>query len=267
MTEQIRKAAASLCAVMMVASVPAPALAASPVTDTSTVELEQCNAMSVAEVENLINQIGTVTTARRPAIVAALNAYNELDDAGKAQVSNFAVLEEAQQVLGLKDALARLKINYDRVEDSRSYVSPVEEKLANQGTSFLLPFFVNTGTNDPAMFFIGACSGKKYVYADEIIIRAGDYKYSYEIDWTDSDRGYDGKNFWEVFSFYGDAQDIQWFKNILSADEIIIRYKGDGGSIDHTMKPEERQAITDVLNAYDLFLAASPTVRAKALNN
>lgn len=33
------------------------------------------------------------------------------------------------------------------------------------------------------------------------------------------------------------------------------------------MKPEERQAITDVLNAYDLFLAASPTVRAKALNN
>lgn len=267
MKEQIRKAAASLCAVMMVASVPAPALAASPVTDTSTVELEQCNAMSVAEVENLINQIGTVTTARRPAIVAALNAYNELDDAGKAQVSNFAVLEEAQQVLGLKDALARLKINYDRVEDSRSYVSPVEEKLANQGTNFLLPFFVNIGTNDPAMFFIGACSGKKYVYADEIIIRAGDYKYSYEIDWTDSDRGYDGKNFWEVFSFYGDAQDIQWFKNILSADEIIIRYKGDGGSIDHTMKPEERQAITDVLNAYDLFLAASPTVRAKALNN
>lgn len=140
MTEQIRKAAASLCAVMMVASVPAPALAASLATDTSTVVLEQCNAMSVAEVENLINQIGTVTTARRPAIVAALNAYNELDDAGKAQVSNFAVLEEAQQVLGLKDALARLKINYDRVEDSRSYVSPVEEKLANQGTNFLLPF-------------------------------------------------------------------------------------------------------------------------------
>lgn len=37
--------------------------------------------------------------------------------------------------------------------------------------------------------------------------------------------------------------------------------------IDHTVTPEERQAITDVLNAYDLFKAASPTVRAKALNN
>ena len=65
----------------------------------------------------------------------------------------------------------------------------------------------------------------------------------------------------------GDDEDIQWFKNILSADEIIIRYSGDGGSIDHIVAPEERQAITDVLNAYDLFKAASPTVRAKALNN
>ena len=92
----------------------------------STAALEECNTATVAQVESLINQIGTVTTARRPAIVAAVNAYNELDDASKAQVSNFAVLAEAQQVLGLKDALAKLKISYDKVEDARSYVSPTE---------------------------------------------------------------------------------------------------------------------------------------------
>ena len=50
---------------------------------------------------SLINQIGTVTRSRRPAIVAALNAYNQLDDASKAQVSNFSVLADAQQILGL----------------------------------------------------------------------------------------------------------------------------------------------------------------------
>lgn len=267
MKKTMKKTAAALCIAATLISVAAPAMAVSPAEYMSTAALEECNTATVAQVESLINQIGTVTTARRPAIVAAVNAYNELDDASKAQVSNFAVLAEAQQVLGLKDALAKLKISYDKVEDARSYVSPTEDRLSNQGKSYILPFFVNGSTNDPSMFFMVLCSGNKYVYLDTITIRAGEYKYTYTIDWTDVDRGYDGKQYWELTSFMGDDEDIQWFKNILSADEIIIRYSGDGGSIDHTVTPEERQAITDVLNAYDLFKAASPTMRAKALNN
>lgn len=267
MRKSVKGLVISLCISAALASVSIPAFAVSPAAYTSTAVLEQCNSATVAEVENLINQIGTVTTARRPAIVAALNAYNELDDASKAQVSNFAVLAEAQQVLGLKDALAKLTINYDKVEDARSYVSPTEEYLTEQGKCYLLPFFANSGTGDPVMFFMVLCCGNKYVYLDHITIRAGEYKYMYDLDWTDADRGYDGKCYWELTSFNGDDQDIQWFKNILSSSEIIIRYSGDGGSIDHTVTPAERQAITDVLNAYDLFKSASPTVRAKALNN
>ena len=267
MRKSVEVFAVSLCIAATFMSATVPAMAVSPAEYTSTAALEECNAATVAQVESLINQIGTVTTARRPAIVAALNAYNSLDDAGKAQVSNFAVLAEAQQVLGLKDALAKLTIKYDKVEDARSYVSPAEDHLSDQGKSYILPFFVNGSTNDPSMYFMVLCSGNKYVFLDTITIRAGEYKYTYTIDWTDVDSGYDGKHYWELTSFVGDDEDIQWFKNILSADEIIVRYSGDGGSIDHTVTPEERQAITDVLNAYDLFKAASPTVRAKALNN
>lgn len=267
MRKSVKTLAASLCIAATLMSAATPVLAAGPVEYAGTAVLEQSNASSVAEVESLIDQIGTVTTARRPAIVAALDAYNTLDDASKAQVGNFAVLAEAQQVLGLKDALAKLNIDYDKVEDSRGYVSPLESKLTEQGKSYLLPFFVNRSTGDPAMFFMGLCCGNKYVYMDHIIIRAGEYKYTYEIDWTDADRGYDGKCYWELISFEGDNQDIQWFKNILSADEIIIRYSGVGGSIDHTVTSAERQAITDVINAFELFRAASPEVRAKALSN
>lgn len=148
----VKALAVSLCIAATFMSATVPAMAVSPAEYTSTAVLEQCNTATVAAVENLISQIGTVTTARRPAIVAAVNAYNELDDASKAQVSNFAVLAEAQQVLGLKDALAKLKISYDKVEDARSYVSPTEDRLSNQGKSYILPFFVNGSTNDPSMF-------------------------------------------------------------------------------------------------------------------
>lgn len=152
MKKTMKKTAAALCIAATLVSVAAPAMAVSPAEYMSTAALEECNTTTVAQVESLINQIGTVTTARRPAIVAAVNAYNELDDASKAQVSNFAVLAEAQQVLGLKDALAKLKISYDKVEDARSYVSPTEDRLSNQGKSYILPFFVNGSTNDPSMF-------------------------------------------------------------------------------------------------------------------
>lgn len=152
MKKTMKKTAAALCIAATLISVAAPAMAVSPAEYMSTAALEECNTATVAQVESLINQIGTVTTARRPAIVAAVNAYNELDDASKAQVSNFAVLAEAQQVLGLKDALAKLKISYDKVEDARSYVSPTEDRLSNQGKSYILPFFVNGSTNDPSMF-------------------------------------------------------------------------------------------------------------------
>ena len=173
MKKTMKKTAAALCIAATLVSVAAPAMAVSPAEYMSTHALEACNTATVAQVESLINQIGTVTTARRPAIVAAVNAYNELDDASKAQVSNFAVLAEAQQVLGLKDALAKLKISYDKVEDARSYVSPTEDRLSNQGKSYILPFFVNGSTNDPSMFFMVLCSGNKYVYLDTITIRAG----------------------------------------------------------------------------------------------
>ena len=75
---------------------------------------------SVQEVETLIAQIGTVTRENRSAVEKAVNAYNQLDDASKAGVSNFDVLAEAQQILGIKDALAKLNIDHDKVEKQYS---------------------------------------------------------------------------------------------------------------------------------------------------
>lgn len=78
MKKTMKKTAAALCIAATLVSVAAPAMAVSPAEYMSTAALEECNTATVAQVESLINQIGTVTTARRPAIVAAVNAYNEL---------------------------------------------------------------------------------------------------------------------------------------------------------------------------------------------
>ena len=89
---------------------------------------------------SLINQIGTVTRSRRPAIVAALNAYNQLDDASKAQVSNFSVLADAQQILGIQDALAKLSVSYDKVDADWSISTPYVDKSINRKSSGIYPW-------------------------------------------------------------------------------------------------------------------------------
>lgn len=65
MKKTMKKTAAALCIAATLVSVAAPAMAVSPAEYMSTAALEECNTATVAQVESLINQIGTVTTARR----------------------------------------------------------------------------------------------------------------------------------------------------------------------------------------------------------
>lgn len=123
---------ASACIIGILAS-GLPAYAAASPAQAAPEALELCNAAATPEsVISLINQIGTVTRNRRPAIVAALNAYNQLDDASKAQVSNFSTLAEAQQILGIQDALAKLSVNYDKVDADWSISTPYVDKSINR---------------------------------------------------------------------------------------------------------------------------------------
>ena len=65
-------------------------------------------APTVQEVEHTIDQIGTVTRENRKAVEKAVEAYSQLDNDQKSEVSNFGTLAEAQQVLGIQDAVAKL---------------------------------------------------------------------------------------------------------------------------------------------------------------
>lgn len=97
---------------------------------------------AVQEVEALISQIGTVTRENRSAVESAVNAYNQLDEASKAAVSNYAVLAEAQQVLGIKDALAKLGVEYDKVQNSAAMRSPYSDKMKSLEHAYLRRCFV-----------------------------------------------------------------------------------------------------------------------------
>ena len=105
---------------------------------------------------------------------------------------------------------------------------------------------------------------------DDIILRGGDYKYTYICDYDNSDYGYDkelGKWFaWATFEM--EDSEVEWLRNLLSADTVIMRFEGtDYSKFDYTWTVQDRQAITDIIDLYDLLKAVTPEVREKALRN
>lgn len=256
---------AGLAAASILASCPV-ALAVSPAGYTTINVIEQSNDVATPEqVVALIGQIGTVTTASRPSIVAALTAYNQLDDTGKAAVSNYAVLAEAQQVLGIKDALAKCDAYFDKVQREWDVNAPFAYECDRNGNCYILPWFQiheNSGQYDiyPGVEFL--YQGDENVVMEKVIVRAGD---SLE-DFPAAGPYTDIEPCSELTVHTLSADGVQWMHNILSQPEIIVRFKGTIGTHDYTVTPENRQAITDVLNAYDLLNAATPEVWAKALS-
>lgn len=266
-----QRLAAAVCLAAVVAGGTMPALAVSPAGYLSLAQIEETNAITPEQVEALIGQIGTVTRDSRPAIVAALDAYNQLDDAGKAVVSNFAVLAEAQQILGIKDALAKCTVEYDAVEDdwliSTSHYDTISKRLTC-GMGVLLHIW-DSG-NEISFGESFTCFSTSKMDIDTIILRGGDYKYTYECTYSNSDYGYlKNVNRWVALATFGmEDSEVNWLRNLLSAQTIIMRFNGvDYSQVDYTWTPQDRQAVTDIINLYDLLKAATPQVREKALRN
>lgn len=232
-------------------------------------------APSVQEVETLIAQIGTVTRENRSAVEKAVNAYNQLDDQSKAGVSNFDVLAEAQQILGIKDALAKLNMSQDKVENTKIWFSPYAEKCEEIGQSVVaLCIGMKENVNMPMLMMSMEYIGDKDLRMNVVKIRAGDNKFTYNSDAFEKiERGNikinNIKKYAERGTTWVEEFDIEMLKGFLSADEVIVRFQresyGTAEYVDYTVTPEERQAIIDVLNAYTLMCSVSPEVLRKAL--
>ena len=203
--------------------------------------------------------------------MAALDAYNQLDDAGKAAVTNFGVLAEAQQILGIQDALAKCNVNYDAVEDCWAITTPHDDSIDKRKTCGIGPNLYIWDKGNTIVFWEDfTYMGSSELDIDDIILRGGDYKYTYVCDYDNSDYGYDkelGKWFaWATFEM--EDSEVEWLRNLLSADTVIMRFEGtDYSKFDYTWTGQDRQAITDIIDLYNLLKAVTPEVREKALRN
>lgn len=178
---------------------------------------------------------------------------------------------EAQQILGIQDALAKCNVNYDAVEDCWAITTPHDDSIDKRKTCGIGPNLYIWDKGNTIVFWEDfTYMGSSELDINDIILRGGDYKYTYICDYDNSGYGYDkelGKWFaWATFEM--EDSEVEWLRNLLSADTVIMRFEGtDYSKFDYTWTGQDRQAITDIIDLYDLLKAVTPEVREKALCN
>lgn len=177
--------------------------------------------------------------------------------------------DEEDQVQALKAAIAKVNVKYDEVQRSWQFDSPIYDKAEKNKSCCLAPWiFIFDGCKDVYFDEDFSYNGSSCIDLNTVYVRAGDNLYTYECDPDYTDYAYDTdkKVWWALSNFEMEPSEIDWLREMLSAKTIITRYSGaSGAQYDYTWTADDRQAVTDMVNLYDLLVAASPEVRARAL--
>lgn len=222
-------------------------------------KLVKCGKIVVAS----LCMMATLTGAAMPALAISPAGYTSL-----AQIEEMNDDEEAQ-VQALKAAIVKVNVKYDEVQQSWEFDSPIYDKAEKNKTCCLSPWiYIFDGCKDVYFDEDFSYNGSSCIDLNTVYVRAGDNLYTYECDPDYTDYAYDTdkKVWWALSNFEMEPSEIDWLREMLSAKTIITRYFGaSGAQYDYTWTADDRQAVTDMVNLYDLLVAASPEVRARAL--
>lgn len=196
--------------------------------------------------------------------------------ASSARVAVLAPIEQTNsvdgaQVQAIRDAAAKVKVSYDEVQRAWTFVSPYEDKADKNSLCSTTPWiYIIDGVQDTFFYLDYGYYGKGEIDLDTIYVRAGDTLYSFECEEDYTGYGYDKdkKRWWATSDFDMLDDQVDWLRDMLAEKNVIVRFEDSyGHQADYTWTAEDRQAITDMINLYDLLKAASPETRAQALNS
>lgn len=232
-------------------------------------------APTVRDVEKYIDQIGTVTRDNRQAVEKAVDAYYQLENDEKSQVTNYAVLAEAQQILGIQDAVANLQLGYDKENDAVILMSPYTEKNEKAGSCTVAPvIYASDKYGSPIMFLFFEFLGGEYLQTNTVQVKVGGQTYQYHSkDFVKTTYGTikQGNKTYHIERGIRVANqtDLKMLSAMLREKTVTVHFVGgaDGEvkTMDYTLSKYDRQAINDVLYAYELMDQASSEVLHKVL--
>ena len=219
-------------------------------------------ALRIANVESLINAIGDVTLQSSEAITAAQTAYDELTTGQKDRVTNLQVLTDAKARLEelkqqeVQKLLSNMNVENDAVRGMKFYYPKAIPRGSSYWytnvRSFALPYIgTNTSGGKPWLRMIFNYTGSNWIFFEDITVAVDDERYYFYYDYFDVERDNNGGEVWEYVDDSVASYTLEMLRDIVDSETVIIRFEGDSKYRDITMSASDKEAIRQVLEAYD----------------
>ena len=227
---------------------------------------EALTALYISQVADQIDAIGTVTLDSEAAIAAARAAFDALPASLREQVGNAAALsaaEEALVTLKRQQAellLSNMYLDEDKVQNIQFYYPKAfkfysDGKWAADRRCFVLPYI---GRNEDSIWLrlVFNYTGGDWVFFETIIYAVDDERYTDTFDYYDVVRDNGGSDVWEYVDTRAYELDVEMLWEIADSTETIVRFEGSDYYYDFTVSETDKQAIREVLTAYEALKAA-----------
>ena len=187
--------------------------------------------------------------------------------------------DEEQQATELKEALNEFEFFYteaDGAGDVLMGMSPHCDEAAEKGKSCIVPLLYLFGPSvDPVMMLGFNYITDEYMDMDTVEIDTDNYRYTRGVLEGETQKtkvtidGGQTEKLDEIAMYLVTEDDLDALVDIVESEEVGLTFAKYNTAkpvfVECEMPEEDQQAITDVLNAYYLYLNASEKVRAKAL--
>lgn len=212
--------------------------------------------LRVAETVSLIDAIGAVTLESADAVDAAQASYDSLSEADTAKVTNADVLiAAADQLKALKQQqaqalLANMRVEKDEVRGLTFYYSKTQPYYADE-RCYVLPYIGQDSTHTWLCAQYHYMDYDNWVFWTKLTFAVDDQRYYKYFNYFDVVRDNDT----EVWEYVNTAdvseEDIEMFWAIANSEKTIVRFEGDEYYSDFTVSQADKDAIREVLTAYE----------------
>jgi hypothetical protein len=222
------------------------------------------NDLKVQNVIAMIDAIGTVTTESGEAIDAAKAALAALSSENAAKVTNASVLDDAvAQLKTLKQQqaqalLAGMRVEEDYVRGIKFYYPMAFPYYTDYWGAdvrcFALPYL---GMDKDGVWLRLVCdyTADDWIFFEKIIFAVDDKRYTETFNYFDVVRDNDYGDIWEYVDMDVYDSDIKMLWEIANSNTTVIRFEGDNYYDDFTVSAADKEAIRQMLTAYEALKA------------
>lgn len=220
---------------------------------------ETFSGLQVDAVVAVIDAIGTVTLDSGDAIDAAESAYQALTDEQRRQVSNAELIQTAKDQLTelekaeaerLKDeALGSLRKEEDKVQKITWYYPSVFPRYTDI-RCYVLPYIGQNSSGAWLRLRMNYTSRGSWVFWKQITFSIDGSNTTYYYKYSDITRDNDTE-VWEYNDIPVDDKELKLLNEIAESEETIVRFQGDDYHRDFTISASDKEAIKQLLLAYE----------------